>query len=524
MSGFSHPDAAHPQPHSSESVTPRISAEDLERRKRFVGFTSADAEALRAMRKLVEKHAEQIVDLFYERIGAFGEVNQLIAASGSNVDRLKTVQRQYLLELFGGDYGMDYFLRRWRIGLIHNKVGLDPQWYLGGYSLYRQLLTPIVLKKWGDKPKKAAAMLAALDKILALDSELAMGSYIDCMVADLQSLNVSKTEIEDQVTNLSAFINSVAQGDLSQRLELMTKGHDDLGRLGGNMNAMVDQLAGITRGITDTSEAIVGSLEKVRRAVADQSSGAAQQAAAVNETTSTLEEIRATSNQTLEKATSMGASAEQTRNAADRGLKLVEENINGMQSIRSKVEAIAETILALSKKTQQIGEITNVVAGLAQHSKMLALNASIEAAKAGDSGKGFAVVASEVKDLAEQSEESTTQVQRILMEIQHATDRAVMVTEEGAKGMDQGMSLMERMGEVVRELQEVVHQSARSSQQIVAAVRQEAVGIDQVSTAMGEINQVTGQFVTATDRTSEASNELNLLAEQLRNMARRFKS
>ncbi len=185
---------------------------------------------------------------------------------------------------------------------------------------------------------------------------------------------------------------------------------------------------------------------------------------------------------------------------------------------------IAETILSLSRQTQQIGEITGVVAGLAQHSKMLALNASIEAAKAGESGKGFAVVAAEVKDLAEQSEESTAQVQKILMDIQHATDRAVMATEEGTKGVDQGVLLMGRTGEVVRDLQQVIQKSAMSSQHIVAAVRQEAVAVDQVTTAMGEINQVINQFVTATGQTAASNEELSNLASRLRDMVRRFKS
>nr|CRH05194.1 Putative methyl-accepting chemotaxis sensory transducer [Candidatus Magnetococcus massalia] len=507
---------------SNSTVKPNFTPESIERMKRFVGFSDKDAQALRKLRGLAEKHAEEIVDAFYARISEFGVLNQVISDAGSSVERLKKTQQVYLVQLFDGEYGMDYFMRRWRIGLMHNRIGLEPSWYLGGYSLYRQLLMPILMKEMGGKPKRFMRSVNALDKILAMDSELAMGSYIDCVMADLKSVNVSKSEIEEQVNRYSHFIDLVASGNLSQRLDV--EGEDDLAQLGRNLNTMTERLASMTAEIREASGAMEQTLAQVQKAVADQSSGAAQQAAAVNETTSTLVEIRTTSEQTLEKASDLGRTAERTRQAGDRGLEMVEENISGMQSIRSRVEAIATTILALSKQTQQIGEITGVVAGLAQHSKMLALNASIEAAKAGDSGKGFAVVAAEVKDLAEQSEESTAQVQKILTEIQHATDRAVMATEEGTKDVDQGVELMGRTGEVVRELKEVIHQSVLSSQQIVAAVRQEAVGVDQVSTAMNEINQVTSQFVEATQKTSDASEDMRQLAEGLQATVARFKT
>ncbi|GAB6042710.1 methyl-accepting chemotaxis protein [Endothiovibrio diazotrophicus] len=512
---------AHPEISTHDDLL-RLDPEAIERAKRFVDFTAKDAELLAGLRPVVEPHAAAIVDAFYGRIVQFPHLTRLIGEAGSNVERLKRTQVDYLVQLFSGDYGLDYFIRRRKIGLIHNRVGLGPGWYLGGYSLYRQLVMPLLVEHFAKKPKKMLRAIAALDKLLALDAEQAITSYIDSVMLDLGALSVSKEEIERQVTDYGRVIEAVAAGDLSQRVA--AEGEDDMSRLGRSLNDMIGSLAVMTGGIAGAVEAILASVDAVKNAVADQSSGAAEQAAAVNETTSTLSEIRATSNQTAEKASGLGTSAERTREAGERGLRMVEENIAGMQSIRAKVEVIAETILSLSRQTQQIGEITGVVAGLAQHSKMLALNASIEAAKAGDSGRGFAVVAAEVKDLAEQSEESTSQVQKILTEIQHATDRAVMATEEGTKGVDQGVELMGRTGEVVRDLQGVIQQSVLASQQIVAAVRQEAVGVDQVATAMGEINQVTGQFVAATKRTSEANEELSRLAARLGEMVQRFKS
>jgi methyl-accepting chemotaxis protein len=194
----------------------------------------------------------------------------------------------------------------------------------------------------------------------------------------------------------------------------------------------------------------------------------------------------------------------------------VEQSILGMTVVKDKVQIISQTILELSKQTQQVGEITAVVNNLAQQSKMLALNASIEAAKAGEAGKGFAVVAMEVKNLAEQSEQSTSQVQKILEDIRHATEKAVMVTEEGTKGVDQGTGLVEQAGGTIRNLNNVIHETTIASQQIEAAVRQEVAGIEQITLGMNEINQVTATFVEGANQTREAITNLADIAKELK--------
>jgi methyl-accepting chemotaxis protein len=226
---------------------------------------------------------------------------------------------------------------------------------------------------------------------------------------------------------------------------------------------MTESLAGVASGTTDAIDSIYSTLEQLQSSINSQSAGASQQAAAVNETTTSLDEIKAMSAQTMDKVQVLGEMAERSRRESEQGGAAVEQTIVGMTSIRERVEGIAQTILALSEQTQQIGEITAVVTNLAQQSKMLALNASIEAAKAGEAGKGFAVVAAEVRELAEQSQQSTAQVQKILQDIRHATDRAVMATEEGSKGVDAGMVSVQRSGEVMRQLGEVVRETARTS-------------------------------------------------------------
>ena len=320
-------------------------------------------------------------------------------------------------------------------------------------------------------------------------------------------------DIRGRVMVLREHIVRVASGDLTQRLAVT--GNDDLSQLGHNINMMTENLSSIASGTTEVVTAIQSTLQEMQSAIDHQSSGASEQAVAVNETTAALEQIKGMGAQAMERVHLLGETAERSRRESEQGSSAVDEAITGMESILHRMQGIAQTILALSEQIQQIGDITGVVTNLAQQSKMLALNASIEAAKAGEAGKGFAVVAAEVRELAEQSQQSTAQVQKILLNIRHATDRAVMATEEGSKGVDAGMLSVQRSGEVMRQLGEVVRETAVASHQIAAVVKQQFIGLEQVTSAMKDINKVTSQFVINTHQSKAASEEISKVVEQL---------
>ncbi len=325
---------------------------------------------------------------------------------------------------------------------------------------------------------------------------------------------VTTRSIIHPIFKANKHISEVASGDLTQRLEI--NDNSELGDLTNNLNHMTDSLSTITRQINDASHHMVTSLNEVNNAVTSQSSGASEQASAINEITTTLEELETSSTQNLEKVSELGKVAQKTDAESMAGLEVVQQTIDGMGEIRDKVKAIANTILELSNFTQQIGEITSAVSDLAKQSKMLSLNASIEAAKAGEAGKGFSVVAQEVRNLAEQSEQATRQVQKILEDISRATEKAVMATEEGNKGVDVGMKLAEKTGVAMKSLRGVIHDTTMACQHIVAAVRQESVGIKQITSSMDEINQVTTSFVTGVKQTTSAIDNLVDIAKQLK--------
>lgn len=317
----------------------------------------------------------------------------------------------------------------------------------------------------------------------------------------------------------------VASGDFSKQIDLST-GNLQKGvitKLGTDLNMMTKNLNVITSEILKTSKDIIVNLENVRSAMNDQSSGASEQASSINEITASIAEIDKSALQTMNKAKSLGEIAEKTRKNGQLGLDSIQNSISGIKIVKDKVQAIALTILELSKQTQQVGEITAVVNNLAQQSKMLALNASIEAAKAGEAGKGFAVVATEVKNLAEQSEQSTTQVQKILENIKLSTEKSVMVTEEGTKGVDIGLGLIEQTGQIIQNLNDVIREASITSQQIEAAVRQETSAIEQITAGMNEINTVTATFVASIKQTTTAMDDLNAISTKLKSSVEIYK-
>jgi len=498
-----------------------INGEEQQQRREFINLTSADEKLLRQLVTVIEPHVDRIVEAFYNNIRPYPELKKIISDAGSSIEKLKGSQRSYILELFSGNYGAEYFERRLRIGVVHQRIGLTPRWYLGSYATYMQLLVPVILRHWWWRPKKAMQAIQALGKVLSLDTQLAIDTYIDGLVKELNSVNLSKEEQERRISHYLDLVGHVATGNLSHRVK--AEGDDKLAHLGDALNHMVDGLASMTTSVTESSNAMLDTARDVKKAVTAQSSGASQQASAVNETTTTLEEINATAQQNLDKATSLYETTKLAKSEGKDGLVAVETAIAAMHEIHGSMEDISTHITELNERLKQIEEITNTVDDLAQQSRMLALNASIESAKAGEAGRGFTVVAEEVKELAEQSRQAAAQVKSILSEVSGASNRAVQSVAAGNAGADKGAELTERAGLVLQGLNKVINDVALSSQQIVAAIRQETAGIEQIRTAMREINTITVQFVSATQQTDHAAEQFTDNAAQLQDMVGHFK-
>jgi methyl-accepting chemotaxis protein len=203
----------------------------------------------------------------------------------------------------------------------------------------------------------------------------------------------------------------------------------------------------ITQQLREAIAQLSSSSAEILAMTTQMASGAAETATAVSETTTTVEEVKQTAQVSSQKAKYVSETAQKASQVSQGGRKSVGDSIEGMSRIREQTESIAESIVRLSEQSQAIGEIIAAVNDLAEQSNLLAVNAAIEAAKAGEQGKGFAVVAQEVKSLAEQSKQATAQVRTILMDVQKATSAAVMATEQGSKAVEAGVKQSAEAGQ-----------------------------------------------------------------------------
>jgi methyl-accepting chemotaxis protein len=354
-----------------------------------------------------------------------------------------------------------------------------------------------------------AAVLPLLLASIALGLDLnqvggwLVGALVGGLVLGLVVYQFNQRVVAADLSRYIEALERIARGDLTSRVDVSGISTADeegqtLVRLGNAINGVLDRLHLIVTGISEAITQMDTDTAAILDATGRQINMASEQDSVVTETTATVNEVRATVTETAERAQSVAETAQVSVDISRGGTDAVAETISGMDMIRRKVEDIADNILVLSEHTQQIGEIIATVNNLADQSKMLALNASVEAARAGEDGKGFAVVALEVRNLADQNRDATIQVREILGEIQRATNAAVMVTEEGSKGVDQGQVLVNRAGDSIRELSHAIEEAATAAMQIAASTRQQTIGVDQLTQAMRTIKHSTAEMVTST--------------------------
>ena len=279
----------------------------------------------------------------------------------------------------------------------------------------------------------------------------------------------------------------------------------------------------VTSQIKDGINVLASSSSQILAAATQLASGAAETATAVSQTTITVEEVKQTSQVTKEKARYVTDTAQKVSQISMSGKKSVEETVKGMGRIKEQIDLISGSISRLAEQTQMIEELAAVVKDLAEQSNLLAVNAAIEAAKAGEQGKGFAVVAQEVRSLAEQSKQAANQVKAVLGDIQKNAHSAAAAVDQGNKVVEAGVELSNESGEVIQALTQSIQESANAATQIAASVQQQFVGSDQVAQAMESIKQASQQNAASTRQVEAAASSLHSLGQKLKQIVKQYR-
>ncbi|MGN7123112.1 methyl-accepting chemotaxis protein [Methylorubrum thiocyanatum] len=317
------------------------------------------------------------------------------------------------------------------------------------------------------------------------------------------------------------FVAQIGAGDLTGRLN--RTGNDEIGRLGDTLNGMVAGLSDLARTNRAATADLNAAAAEIRASAQEQAASVEEQFAAVQETAATVDEITHSGAQISKRATEVIATAQAAAQTARSGLRAATDTAKAMESIREQGEAVAGNIVALSEKTQAIGEIIVTVNDISERTHLLALNAAIEAAAAGESGRSFAVVASEMKLLADQAKGATAQVRGILGEIQRGINASVMLTEEAVKRAAAGKNRTDSTVRTIEEMAARVEEGVQTFQQIVASTNQQQLGIEQVMGALQNIRQASQQTAAGTREVETASANLTELAQGLMALAERYR-
>ncbi len=321
--------------------------------------------------------------------------------------------------------------------------------------------------------------------------------------------------------SLTLAARRAAQGDLTSTIEVLSQ--DELGELAASFGTMVGQLRQIIATLQSSSGELTGASAALNRLTDTQLRALQEQAAGLTQTSATTAELQQASALAAGNAESVLAIARQADVYSRTGQTSAEQSLEGLEQIRSRVEAIAARSVELGQRAEMIGNIIDSVRDLADQSHVLSLNASIEAARAGESGKGFAVVASEMRKLAEQSLASARQVATIVQEIQGAIHGTVAITEEGNRSMGGSLEKVRASGDSLREIGAIASKTAEAATQIASAVKQQNTGIEQIASSVTELNRAMQDTLSEIQGVTAATSRLDSMSSQIAEIVQQFR-
>jgi twitching motility protein PilJ len=350
-----------------------------------------------------------------------------------------------------------------------------------------------------------------------------LGTTLNNTIDRLQGLvqtEADRDKMQHQVMDLLSIVSGAAEGDLTVKAEVTA---DALGSVADAFNlmingltALVSQASNVAHEIQSSTGDILQASERMRRGAEQQTTQIQSAAGAVNDMSHTIQRMA----ENAEAATQASLRATQ---AAVKGGTSVTETIKGMQRIRAAVQTTGKKIKGLGERSLEIGAIIEVINEIATQTNLLALNAAIEAARAGEQGRGFAVVADEVRKLAERAARATKDITSLIKGIQVETSEAVTVMEEGTREVEEGTKLADQAGAALREIEQIVKQTSGLVTDITNSAANQVKVSESVVTSMDSISKLTQDTTKGVQDTVETIGRLAELSKRLTDAIGRFK-
>jgi twitching motility protein PilJ len=344
------------------------------------------------------------------------------------------------------------------------------------------------------------------------------------LVRDQRRRFAQSTELnqrnQEAIMRLLDEMGSLAEGDLTVKT---TVSEDITGAIADSVNYAIDELRSLVTTINETSEQVSSSAQETQTTARHLANAAEQQAQQISTATSAINQIASSMDDVSKNSAESADVAERSVKIASHGAEVVRETISGMDSIRDQIQETSKRIKRLGESSQEIGSIVELINDIAEQTNILALNAAIQAASAGEAGRGFAVVADEVQRLAERSTSATKRIETLVQTIQSDTNEAVNSMEQTTAEVVAGARLAEDAGSALGDIERVSHDLSALIQNISTAAREQSAAATDISVSMNAIQEITSQTSQGASQTADSIGTLAQLASDLRRSVAHFK-
>jgi methyl-accepting chemotaxis protein len=355
----------------------------------------------------------------------------------------------------------------------------------------------------------------------AQDNLLAEKAGVERKVAEAVAEIKTKEEyLTHSIDRMMTAMDKLAQGDLRVRLEI--ERDDEIGRLFNGFNDSVNNIREMLVKVTEALGATASASSQISSSTEEMAAGAQEQTSQASEVASAVEQMSKTILETTRNANLAADTARISGVNAQEGGRVVLGTMEGMVRIAQVVKQSAETVQALGQSSDQIGEIVQVIDDIADQTNLLALNAAIEAARAGEQGRGFAVVADEVRKLAERTTKATKEIATMIKQIQKDTAGAVDSMNRGTEEVERGQALAEKSSASLKQIIEGSQKVVDVVTQVAAASEEQASASEQISKNIEAITSVTQESAAGTQQIARAAEDLNRLTSNLQELLGQF--
>jgi methyl-accepting chemotaxis protein len=349
--------------------------------------------------------------------------------------------------------------------------------------------------------------------------QIGLGIVLVVIVSAL-GLFISRS-VSSGMAGILTMIDEIAANNLAVD-DIKITSQDELGKAGAALNAMKNNLRTIIQSIAGTAEHVASASEELSSSAALQAKGAENQNNQTTQVSTAMLEMTSTVAQVSENSTKAAEASHQAAETAKHGGSIVENALSKMQSISESVSSTAKKMAELGKSSDQIGRIAGVIDDIANQTNLLALNAAIEAARAGEQGRGFAVVADEVRKLAERTTTATKEIAQMIKTIQSETKAAVVAMEGGTHQVEDGVKATNQAGDALKEIIHMSEQVGEMITQIATATTQQSSASEEINTNMEQIAKLVKESADGAQQSAKACEDLSGLALDLQKLVANF--